>query len=174
MNENAPKKENTFLEVGYKAGIILSFAGLILSATYLFVFLWISPELNPAGREIHLLDVVTERRFLLLSTAIFVGMSFGFLGFALFLLQAKGDLDMELETQNYKLKFARLAPGLFVILCATVIIIFSATYRVSVEMKSTTEEATSARSASEDSKAQRIQKSKAIRSDDLFNQQPSK
>ena len=122
-----------FLVLGYKAGILLSFAGIIASAVYLFAFLRMSP--GTATDEIQLLSQTAERRLLLLSTGIFVGMSFGFLGFALFLIQAKGDLDLEGSVQDYKLKMARVSPGLFVILCATAIIIVCATFPIEYEMK---------------------------------------
>jgi hypothetical protein len=101
----------------------------LLSAIYFFFFLWLSPRDAVVG-QLDLLAQTARLRLLLLSTAVFVGMSFGFLGFGLFLIQAKGDVDAELATKNYKLKFARLSPGLFVILCATAIIITCATFRI--------------------------------------------
>ena len=42
MKKNSP--ENKFIEIGYKAGIALSFAGLLSSAIYLFVFVAMSPD----------------------------------------------------------------------------------------------------------------------------------
>jgi len=111
------------------AAITLSLLGLVLSAVYFFFFLWISPR-GAFADHVELLGQTARLRLLLLSTAVFVGMSFGFLGFGLFLIQAKGDSDAEVATKNYKLKFARLSPGIFVMLCATAIIIVCATHRI--------------------------------------------
>ena len=124
-----PEGRERFLTVGYVTAIALSLLGLVLSALYLFVFLWLTPR-GPLGDQYQLLGQTAQLRLLLLSTAIFVGMSFGFLGFGLFLIQAKGDVDAEVTVSDYKLKFARLSPGLFVILCATAIIIVCATFRI--------------------------------------------
>lgn len=122
------KKNYKFLEWGYKTSIVLSLLGLILSATYLFYFLYKS---NPENIKLEtMVGFSAERRMVLLSTAIFVAMSFGFLGFALFLIQAKGDIEGSLELNNTKVNIARMSPGIFIILCATVIIIVSVTFRV--------------------------------------------
>ncbi|MHC4544935.1 MAG: hypothetical protein ACYTDW_10760 [Planctomycetota bacterium] len=128
MDKGDEKKD--YIVFGYKAGIILSFLGILASIIYLFVFVYKNPEPKTITQQITLLALTAQMRLLLLSTGIFVAMSFGFLGFALFLIQAKGDIDVEGSTQDYKLKIARLSPGLFVILCATVIIIVCATFRI--------------------------------------------
>ena len=119
-----------FIEIGYMSGIAVSFLGLLASAIYLLYFLSLTPDPAAITDDIKLLSVAAERRMLLLSTAIFVAMSFGFLGFALFLIQAEGDVDGEAEIGDYKMKFARLSPGLFVILCATAIIIVASTHEI--------------------------------------------
>lgn len=119
-----------FIAIGYMAGILISLVGLLASAGYLFFFMRLSPDPVSISDTMKLLSVTAERRMLLLSTAIFVGMCFGFLGFALFLIQAEGDVNGEVSAGEYKLKLARLSPGLFVILCATVMIIVASTFRI--------------------------------------------
>lgn len=122
------KQEYKFLEWGYKTAIILSIIGLIASSSYLFFFLYKS---NTDSIKLEtMVGFSAERRMVLLSTAIFVAMSFGFLGFALFLIQAKGEIEGSLDYKNVKVNIARMSPGVFVILCATIIIIFSVTFRV--------------------------------------------
>ncbi len=123
-------EKDKFIELGYKAGILLAFLGMIGSAIYLFVFITNSPDATLFDSEIKLLGLTADMRLRLLSTAIFVGMSFGFLGFSLFLIQAKGDVDVDATSGDHKLKIARLSPGLFVILCATIIIILCATFKI--------------------------------------------
>lgn len=123
-----------FLALGYKAGIVLAFVGIVASAVYLFAFLWLAGTAPGPRSAIELVAISVERRLLFLSTAIFVAMSFGFLGFALFLIQAHGDLDMDAAAGDYKLKIARLSPGLFVILCSTVILIVCATFKIEYQI----------------------------------------
>ncbi|MBR11010.1 MAG: hypothetical protein CMP48_25435 [Rickettsiales bacterium] len=130
------RDKDDFLRWGYQAGIILAFLGIIGSAVYLFVFIYTGPQAVDFDTEIRLVGLTADRRLRLLSTAIFVGMSFGFLGFSLFLIQAKGDVDVEGSKGDYKINIARLSPGLFVILCATVIIVVCATFRIGYELQS--------------------------------------
>jgi hypothetical protein len=118
------------IALGYMAGIAISFVGLIASALYLWYFMALTPDPVSIDSSAKLLGISAERRMLLLSTAIFVAMSFGFLGFSLFLIQAEGEVDGSIEAGDYKFKFVRLSPGLFVILCATVIIIVASTFRI--------------------------------------------
>jgi len=128
------KETDNFLRFGYRAGIMLAFIGIIASAIYLFVFISSSPEASSFTTNINLIGLSMDMRLRFLSTGIFVGMSFGFLGFALFLIQAKGEIDVDAEVKDYKIKIARLSPGLFVILCATTIIIVCATFRVNYSL----------------------------------------
>lgn len=127
------KPNYKFLELGYKTAIVLSILGLIASSSYLFFFLYKS---NPELIKIEtMVGFSAERRMVLLSTAIFVAMSFGFLGFALFLIQAKGEIEGSLDYNNVKVNIARMSPGIFVILCSTVIIIWCATFRINYTYK---------------------------------------
>jgi len=122
-------KPDPFIVLGYRAAITLAFLGIILSSIYLFIFIGKS---NPT--EIKLATAAaynTERKTVELSTAIFVAMSFGFLGFGLFLINAKGDVDGKANLgEHIQVSFTKLSPGLFVILCATVIIIFAITHDI--------------------------------------------
>jgi hypothetical protein len=130
----ASKTEHDFLKIGYKAGVILSFVCIASAAVYMFAFLINSPDPESVRDELRLLSITAERRLLLLSTAMFIAMSFGFLGFALFLINAKGEVETEGSYRDYKFKFASVSPGLFVILCSTVIIIFAVTFRIDYGM----------------------------------------
>lgn len=129
------KSDNGILRFGYKAGIVMAFLCIVSAAIYLFSFLLTSPNPELIKSEFQLLSITAERRLLLLSIAMFIAMAFGFLGFSLFLIQVKGDLDAEASHGDYKIKLARISPGLFVILCATVIIIYSATFRIDYGLK---------------------------------------
>jgi hypothetical protein len=136
---NPMKEPDNFLKFGYRAGIVLAFVGIIASAAYLFVFISTSPDASSFTSEFKLIGLSMDMRLRFLSTAIFVGMSFGFLGFALFLIQAQGEVDVDAEIKDYKIKIAKLSPGLFVILCATTIIIVCATFRVNYSLNGASE-----------------------------------
>lgn len=58
----------------------------------------------------------------LLSCGVLVGLSFGFLGFGLFLLGVRKEMDVAAQYENYQLKLARVSPGVLVIICATILI----------------------------------------------------
>ena len=134
------KSNDKFLSWGYKAAILLSFVGMIGSALYLFVFQLNEADPTSYDNEIPLIGLTAAMQMRLLSTAIFVGMSFGFLGFALFLIQAKGSVDIDASSENHKIKITQLSPGLFVILCATVIIIMASTYKIGFTLESVPQE----------------------------------
>lgn len=122
-------KNYKFLEWGYKAAIFLSLFALLASSAFLFYYLFKS---NP--EKINAMTMAaysSERRMVLLSTAIFVAMAFGFLGFALFLIQAHGEVSGSIEYKDSKVNIARMSPGIFVVLCATVIIIFALNVKIS-------------------------------------------
>ncbi len=130
-------RASNFLAWGYKAAIALAFLSLSLSALYLFYFSSMSP-LAISGQSMativspeNMVAFSAERKMLLLSTAIFIAMSMLFVGFGLFLLQAQGSVDVAMEKATTKVSIARLSPGLFVILCATIIVIVCATHDIS-------------------------------------------
>ena len=132
--DDTKSKNDWFLVFGYRAAITLAFIGILFSSYYLFMFIDKShPEEIKFATET---AYNTERKTVLLSTAIFVAMSFGFLGFGLFLINAKGDVDGSANfTEHVQIKFAKLSPGLFVILCATVIIVFAITHNIEYQAK---------------------------------------
>ncbi len=117
-----------FLAWGYKTAIVLSILGLLFSAGYLYIFI---SQSHPDLIKIETMTGFSaERRMALLSTGIFVAMAFGFLGFALFLIQAKGEVEGSFEAKDFKITIARMSPGLFVIMCSTIIIIFCSTFPI--------------------------------------------
>ena len=118
------------LQFGYRAGVWMAGDSMLLAGIYLFTFLFESNDLPPNQNQLdvlqmHLVAVTTHNRMLLQSTAVFVGMAFGFLGFALFLIGAKGSSDVKAKLGDRQISLTNLAPGLVVILCATTIIMFA-------------------------------------------------
>lgn len=122
------------LNVGFGLALLLAAGCLTLGAVYLYAFLkstnaGIGDLVTNAGSHISdgvLVIAINGRlvmaRIALLSCGVFAGMSFGFLGFALFLLGVKEEMNVEGQSERYSLKVARLTPGLFVIACAAILI----------------------------------------------------
>lgn len=121
-------QNNRFLAWGYKTAIALALFSLVASAAYLFFYMFKSDVLKLQPDTMAAFNA--ERRMTLLSTGIFVAMAFGFLGFALFLIQAKGEVEGSFEGGGTKVNIARMSPGLFVIACATAIIIVCISFKI--------------------------------------------
>ena len=130
------------LNLGFLFALTVAAACLVLSGAYLFTFLRATnsgvedilrsalAEDTPANViQLGILARTAMARFALLSCGVCVGMGFGFLGFALFLLGIKGEMDVEAQHERAQIKVARMAPGVFVILCATILIGVCITFR---------------------------------------------
>jgi hypothetical protein len=123
------------LNFGFKAAVVLAGLCFVLGACYLGYFLvTTSGSIVPLVKETQpgVLDIVVSARmvmarFALLSTGVFAGLAFGFLGFALFLIGIEGDMGVDAESETYKLKLARISPGVFVMLVAALLIGICAT-----------------------------------------------
>lgn len=124
----------TLLNVGFAFALLLSGACLILSAIYLYRFLFetnigveqliakVGTNLPPGTLEVAINGRLVMARVALLSCGIFAGLAFGFLGFALFLLGIKKEIDVDAQYESVQIKFARMSPGVLVILIAAVLI----------------------------------------------------
>jgi hypothetical protein len=137
------------LNTGFVFALAVAAACLILSSWYLFTFLKatnaaIEGLLQNAQQNPNLPTTVTQlgivartvmARFALLSCGVSVGMGFGFLGFALFLVGIKGEMDVEAQKENAQIKIARMAPGVFVIMCAVILIAICITFRTEYDFK---------------------------------------
>jgi hypothetical protein len=143
------------INFGFIIGLLLAVACLALSALYLYRFQ------SDIGRSV--LDIVTKTnidkpgiarfaitgqmylgRVTLLSCGVFVGMAFGFLGFSLFLIGVKGDVNAEGTQGPLTIKLERVSPGLLVIICATILIAMCATRTLPFDYKGPSGDATAA------------------------------
>lgn len=134
-------------DLGFFAGVMLAFACFVAAAWYLFAFL----DMSAHGLE-QLLSVTTPQavettqlalnvqavmnKMALLSCGVFSGMAFGFLGFALFLIGVRGEVELTAESAKTSFHASRLAPGLFVIICASIIISLSVTQQFTLDYQS--------------------------------------
>lgn len=124
----------TVLNIGFAGALVLAAACLVLGAIYLYTFLrstnggidqLLGNTANLVSNDVLYIAInarLVMARVALLSCGIFVGMSFGFLGFALFLLGIKEEMNVDAHSEAYSVKIARMSPGVFVILCATILI----------------------------------------------------
>lgn len=131
------------LGIGFVTGLALALACLALSSYYLISFEQhansaVTKALEQTTRgqttnQIHATQFALGvhmymARVLLLSCGIFAGVSFGFLGFCLFLLGVEGTVDAQVEgAAALRLNVAKLAPGAFVIVCSAFLIGICAT-----------------------------------------------
>lgn len=123
-------EETSFLRVFYKAAITLAFLALLLSASYLFYYLYKSPNPGDITNPTTMASFNADRRMTLISTAFFVALSFGFLGFALFLINAKGEIEGEGNIGDYKVRITKFSPGLVIIVCSTIIICVCSNFKI--------------------------------------------
>lgn len=135
---NTNKLSSRLINIGYISAIVLAFSGLLTAGSYLFYFSIKSPPPNQWNVQT-MVALSAERRMVLLSTAIYVALSFACMAFALFLIQAKGDVTASGNVGNYKITLSKLSPGLFVFLCASVIILFASTFRIDYGLTSTSQ-----------------------------------
>jgi hypothetical protein len=139
------------MNFGFVAGVVLAALCLVLSAYYLQQFLTATNEgvgdllkQRPASADERSLITMgisarlVMARLALRSCGVFVGLSFGFLGFSLFLIGVRGVMSARGEYGDAKLTLARLSPGVFVIFCATVLIGLCVTMATPFEYTQTT------------------------------------
>jgi hypothetical protein len=121
------------LNVGFCTALVLAGGSFIMGALYLNNFLSSTNQgvqslignagtLPSATLYSAMNATLVMGRLALLSCGVFIGMSFGFLGFALFLMGIKEEMNVVGRYEGYHIKLARLSPGVFVILCATILI----------------------------------------------------
>lgn len=136
------------LNFGFRSAIV--FAGLCLLATvvYLVYFLFstsnaVQQILLQPGTDINSLLIkdigIKSRLYMaglsLTSCGIMVGMSFGFLGFGLFLIGIRDvtNASMEME-EKLKVKLVNISPGLLLLLSATVLVGVCATHNIPFQL----------------------------------------
>jgi hypothetical protein len=144
MEPQPPKAILRLFTVGFLAGIALAFVCFGAAASYLFSFLnrtstsmqdllgMASSQSGASFHDLVMLSMNTQmvsNKMALLSCGVFSGMAFGFLGFALFLIGARGNVELQAKEGDKEIRMTNLAPGLFVILCAAVMIVFSVTQK---------------------------------------------
>ncbi len=138
----------TILNIGFLIGMGLAISCFAVASLYLYKYLngvdSLFSELTKASMQnsirVDVLDLLIHgklvaARFSLLSCGILTGLALCFIGFCLFLIGAKGEITAQGEAQHTKLMLSRLAPGAFVMFCATVLIAVCATHAVSFDTR---------------------------------------
>lgn len=131
------------VNIGFFAGLALAALSFLLALLYMHSYLSSvnsifndlvrgsyqgAAQLEVANLLIH--GRLIAARFSLLSCGILTGFSLGFIGFCLFLVGARGDIEGTAETHGVKVTLSRLAPGALVLLCASVLIGICATHNI--------------------------------------------
>jgi hypothetical protein len=130
----------------FVAAVVLAIAGFMVVAIYLFRYFNHAVEaftpptmgqlasMNTNAMQSMLLARTGLWKFILQSCGIIAGVAFGFLGFALFLLGAKGDMDAAFEDSQHKVQLSRMAPGSFVLFIAAILIGLCSTKSVTLDL----------------------------------------
>lgn len=134
------------LNIGFLTGLVLAMLCFVAASAYMFRYLSsvdsLFNDLFKAASQgtvnLDMADLLIHGRlvaakFSLLSCGILTGLSLGLIGFCLFLVGAKGEIDARAETPSAKVALTRLAPGALVLLCAAILIGVCATHEVSFE-----------------------------------------
>ena len=149
-DSDIPRFSSSILNVGFCTALVLAVASLTMGSYYLYDFLestksgvieFIREHSSKPGQEDLLYLAINARlvmaRLALVSCGMFIGMAFGFLGFALFLIGVRGEMDVDASRGNadegFHVKLARMSPGIFVILCSTILIGVCVTRRTDLE-----------------------------------------
>jgi hypothetical protein len=131
------------------AAVLLAVGGFVVVAVYLFQYLHHSFATfdTDSMNQLSKMDFDTMQsillaraglwKFILQSCGIMAGVAFGFLGFALFLLGVKGDMDAAYDDSRHKVQLTRLAPGSFVMLIAAVLIGLCCLFKVELKFNPT-------------------------------------
>lgn len=141
-----PKFSRKLLDIGFAVALVLAFSCLLMTAIYLFAFLRTTnnsiENLLDRGSKSQITQPLLETavfsrfattRITFLSCGVFVGMSFGFLGFGLFLLGIREEMDVAGSSASYKIRIARMSPGCFVILASVCLIGFCVAHQMPFE-----------------------------------------
>lgn len=130
------------LNAGFVFALILAAFCLIASTVYLYTFLSVTTHkidglLSRAGTpgvsdiliQLGINAALVSARLALLSCGVFVAMAFGFLGFGLFLMGVRGEIEASGTTESFGFKVARMSPGVFVMSGTLVLIGVCVTHR---------------------------------------------
>jgi hypothetical protein len=142
-DENA---RDRMIKHGFYIGLGLATVCLIFASTYIS---WYSERMEDSfeGHVPAFLKATDTRplvcimltrtalnKTLLQSCGVVGGIAFGFVGFALFLLGVRGNIDAEMSTGRNTFTFKRLAPGSAVILAALLLVGISANHGIGLEL----------------------------------------
>src|SRR6185437_8019483 len=116
----------------FVAAVVLALAAFAAVGVYLFNYL----NHAVAAFDSSNVEQLTRANFYAMQDILLAkaGVAFGFLGFALFLLGVKGDMDAEYRNRQHKIQLSRMAPGTFVILMASALIGVCSTGKVRLDL----------------------------------------
>lgn len=128
------------LNLGFLFALIIAAICFVFSARYLDTYLSITSNSvdtiiqetagQPVAMQLALAARLAVAKYSLSSCGVVAGLAFGFLGLALFLLGIKGNMDAGGTYDKSSIQLGRVAPGTFVLICATILIGVSITHRI--------------------------------------------
>jgi hypothetical protein len=135
------------LDIGFLFALVLAGFCFAFAALYLYKYLNITSgaidsiiaktvDRAPVA-QLAISGRLAVAKYSLSSCGIVCGLAFGFLGFALFLLGVRGEMNVKAEDSRRSLQLSRVAPGTFVIVCAAVLIGISVTHSIDFRAQGT-------------------------------------
>lgn len=138
---------NRILNIGFVTGLVLAVLCLLMASFYMYRYLnsvdILFDDLAKGSMQgvvrtdlayLLIQGRLIAARFSLLSCGVLTGLSLALIGFCLFLVGAKGDIIARGEAQHAKIVISRLAPGVFVIICAMLLIGVCTTNRIKFDI----------------------------------------
>lgn len=133
------------LRYGFYAGLALAVLCLLFTATYISLYSYRTTETfeqhhdgylaaaNGDNLKAVLLARTAQNKALLQSCGIVAGISFGFLGFSLFLLGIEGSTDVGGKFEHYSVEMKKVAPGSLILIAAIALVAISALHRIELD-----------------------------------------
>ena len=128
ITERLQMEQQKLLSIGFRVGLVLATACLVGVGIYLGYFLTNTNRVaegligaSAPAQEIAFTSLLALAYMSLISCGVMLALALGCFGFTLFLLGIKSEVNAEGEGAGYKIKLEKMAPGLFVILCAAVL-----------------------------------------------------
>jgi len=129
------------LDHGFYSALVLAAASFSFASIYLYRYLGITStsvdqlvgdKLSDQTFYLAVLARLAVAKYCLSACGACIGLSFGFLGFGLFLVGARDPMDTTGSDGKYQLHLSQIAPGTFVLLCATTLIAICLSRNISV------------------------------------------
>ena len=143
------KQTHKVLNFGFRLGIWFAAVAFLGSVLILALFagraVFLEPELvknsqinekfEPGLAQLNTFVALGKTKIAFLACGAVAGIALAGVGFSLFLIGVKGEMDLEAASEQVSIKLARFSPGVIVILCGVILIGICTTRGFSIDSK---------------------------------------